>query len=51
MLFGEIILLYFENRRKNLNTLCGKNAEFADVKGGCNHSVLGVNINPRFQRL
>jgi hypothetical protein len=33
MRFREVIAVYFENRMEHINTLCGQNAEFLDVKG------------------
>jgi hypothetical protein len=34
MLFREVIAVYFENRMKPTNTLCGENAELVIVKAG-----------------
>jgi hypothetical protein len=34
MLFGETVAVYCENRTEHINTLCGQNAEFLDVKAG-----------------
>jgi hypothetical protein len=38
MLFKEIFAVYFENPKKPINTLCGKNAELLNVKAGGTYS-------------
>jgi hypothetical protein len=38
MLFREIIVVYSENHMKHINTRCGKNAEFFNVKAGGTYS-------------
>jgi len=32
MLYREIIFVYFQNHTKHINTLCGQNVEFVNVK-------------------
>jgi hypothetical protein len=47
MLYREIIALCSEIHTKRLNTLCGQNVEFVDVKPGgtySNHWALGGYI-------
>jgi hypothetical protein len=34
MLFRETVAVYCENHTEHINTLCGQNAEFLDVKAG-----------------
>jgi hypothetical protein len=34
MLFGETLAVYCENHTEHINTLCGQNAEFLDIKAG-----------------
>jgi hypothetical protein len=34
MLFREIIAVYCENHMEHINTHCGQNAEFTNVKAG-----------------
>jgi hypothetical protein len=34
----EIIVVYSENHIKHINTMCGKNAEFLNVKAGGTYS-------------
>jgi hypothetical protein len=44
MLFREIIAVYCENRTEHINTLCGRNAEFINVKsGGANSNQIALN--------
>jgi hypothetical protein len=38
MLFREIIAVCCENHTEHINTLCGQNAEFIDVKAGGTYS-------------
>jgi hypothetical protein len=33
MLFRELIAVYCENHTEHINTLCGQNAEFCNLKG------------------
>jgi hypothetical protein len=40
MLFGEIIVVYCENRKKHLNRLCGQNAKIFNVKAGGTYCAL-----------
>ena len=37
MLYGEIIAVFLENRTEHINTLCGHNLEFLNVKTGSTH--------------
>jgi hypothetical protein len=39
-LFRKIIYIYAKNLRILINTLCGKNATFLNVKAGGNHCAL-----------
>jgi hypothetical protein len=46
MLYREIIAVCSENHRKHINTLCGQNAEFVDIKPGgaySNHWASKIN--------
>jgi hypothetical protein len=38
MLFGETAAVYFENHTEHINTSCGKDADFFNVKGDGTHT-------------
>lgn len=43
MLFGKIIQIYCENRKKRITTLCEENGEFLNVEAGGTDSNSGAN--------
>ena len=47
MLYKEIIAVFFQIHTKHINTLCGQNVEFVNIKHGgtySSHWALKVNI-------
>jgi hypothetical protein len=38
MLFGKTVAVYCENHTQHINTLCGQNEEFLNVKAGGTYS-------------
>jgi hypothetical protein len=38
ILYREIIAVFSQNHTKHINTLCGQNTEFVNVKGGGTYS-------------
>lgn len=45
MLFGKIIHVYFEKRKKRVTTLCEQNGEFLNAEAGGTHSNSGASID------